>query len=570
MQKQEEEQNNGEGLEVAQSGNQNDNLPEAKDASVENYYKIKASDLALGTDFLSGPYGKLFVLYVKSMVDFFAYYARVIDGVGQTSHQGGHNLTKEEPSKDEMSNIFREWRIELLTFRSCPDNPLDMATCMGETRCLIESEFGKSINASFFAVFMETQEEVNTVVLKDFELYFEETPSKVMPTCAGEPHGDDGHATEIAAFIEGFEATSERQWRAISAVATIQLAAGLTQQGSAKSSSMNPADFQDIWRPPCATLGCDQSSFIDIVQTMHGHAVELVEVDAPAPVIRAYVRAMRTSIRSVKVGFGQSSLVNFQVVLEAPGQHAAADQLYDQQIKRVAGVLDASYALLMRRGRGGKGFWQRVGKAAKKKVKTDLKKVGKAAIKTVKTVAKEANKAVKVVAEAAKVVVDIIVNLFGCLGVGAKAVIGYAYKQMSPVPPIGAIISIAPWFGLGTADILNLITGNEVCTSASAKISFGVVAGAILAAPADTAMFRAGVTISAHVSWSSCSGALNLGISAGVAGAVVWKSTLCRVGIPPTLVPKIGPFACVKGLASGGTVMCCNFNLLNGDSDCKR
>ena len=89
LQKQEEEQNNGEGLEVAQSGNQNDNLPEAKDASVENYYKIKASDLALGTDFLSGPYGKLFVLYVKSMVDFFAYYSRVIDGVGQTSHQGG-------------------------------------------------------------------------------------------------------------------------------------------------------------------------------------------------------------------------------------------------------------------------------------------------------------------------------------------------------------------------------------------------------------------------------------------------------------------------------------------------
>ena len=328
-----------------------DDLQTAWDVDLQEkkHFEISPENVAAGKDLLSGPIGTLYVKFAKVMLDFISYYAKVIDGSGQTNL----NTSRVYPDEDHMKNILAEWRVEVLKFEHCPEDPLDMEACMGVTRCVVESEVGKSISASQFATFMDIHEQVVTIVMRDFELYFQKPKHTVMPVCAGEPHASNSNVHEMASFMDQFEATSERQWRAASAVAMVQQAADLTERVSASAHDSTATHFQDIWHPPCATLGCDKGSFVDISQTLHGHVSELVEVNAPGPVIRMYVRAMRKAILASKMWIGQASSEDFGVILKGPGQHAASNRLYNQQLKRVAGVLEGAYALLMLRSDGG-------------------------------------------------------------------------------------------------------------------------------------------------------------------------------------------------------------------------
>ena len=531
---------------LAQSGENNlgyDDLQEARDADLEEekYHEITPENVELGKLFIEGKYGKLYVRFMKTMVDFIGYYATVIDGAGTGDGPNGTNLTREYPDKETMSTHFADWRAEVLKFEDCPEGPLDMEVCMTVTRCLIESEVGKTINASYFAVFVEMQDTVSTTVIKDFELYFEEARKTALPTCAGEPRSD-GETKEVASFIDQFEASSDRQWRAVSAVATVQQAAELTERASAKVGDGASTSFQAIWHPPCASLGCDKSSLQDIGQVLHGHMVELVEVNAPGPVIRMYVRAMRKAIHSSKVWMGQAVAKDIQVVLETPGHHAAANRLYNQQLKRDTGVLDAAYALLIGQKEGTQ--W-----GGRRRRRWGIGKVFKAIV---------------------KVVVAVVVAIFNCVGVGASVVIAYAKK----FPCNCAVASIIVAYGVAANFMELILRGNAVCVGRAAKIAFAIVVGYVAGDPA-AAMLRAGVSIEASFSWNGCTGALNLSLSAGIVGVIVWASSACPFGHwkmnPPWPYPlwMLSIFTCATGLAVGLTVFCCNFNLLTGSSNCR-
>lgn len=104
--------------------------------------------------------------------------------------------------------------------------------------------------------------------------------------------------------------------------------------------------------------------------------------------------------------------------------------------------------------------------------------------------------------------------------------------------------------------------GHQVCVGRTAKINFSVVVGWVPGQP-DAAMFRVGVSIEASFNFNGCSGALNFSLGAGLIGAVIWKSTGCPFG------PSLWIFNCVTGAALGLTVFCCNYNLLNGSSNCR-
>ena len=502
-----------EDFEASPSGDPHDDLPIAYDVEDMKNFEISAQDIEAGKELLEGKYGKLYALYMESMVNFITYWARAIQRVGQTAGPNGTNLTAETPSKDEMKKIFHEWRTELLKFEKCPEEPLDMEACMGVTRCLVESEVGKSINASFFATFVEIQTEVATTQIKDFELHFKEAKKTAVPLCSGEGPENPAEPTEVAEFIDQFEASSERQWRAVSAVATVQHAADLTERASAMRSNAVSTDFQDIWHPPCATLGCDHSSFRDIAQTMHGHVAELVEVNAPAPVIRMYVRAMRTAIHATKAWIGQGDFRrDHLLILDKPGQHSAANELYNQQFKSVGGVLSGAYSLLKARRNG---WWGKVWKA-----------------------------------------------VVGCMQIFVSTVLAYAKKFPSPANNWGAVVGITASYGVGSNSLKNILYGHGVCTGVGAKIAFGVVIGFVPGVP-EAACFRVGVSIEASFSFNSCTGSLNLSLTAGGSGSILWAGTTCPFGT------WLGPFKCANGLALGIGVICCTFNLLNGGSNCR-
>lgn len=563
-----------------------DDLQTAWDVDLQEkkHFEISPENVAAGKDLLSGPIGTLYVKFAKVMLDFISYYAKVIDGSGQTNL----NTSRVYPDEDHMKNILAEWRVEVLKFEHCPEDPLDMEACMGVTRCVVESEVGKSISASQFATFMDIHEQVVTIVMRDFELYFQKPKHTVMPVCAGEPHASNSNVHEMASFMDQFEATSERQWRAASAVAMVQQAADLTERVSASAHDSTATHFQDIWHPPCATLGCDKGSFVDISQTLHGHVSELVEVNAPGPVIRMYVRAMRKAILASKMWIGQASSEDFGVILKGPGQHAASNRLYNQQLKRVAGVLEGAYALLMLRSDGGQegqkevvrstsssGWWgrrrRRRRRRTRRRRRNRRRRSRRRRSRRRRFRRRRRNRrrrrrwglnVIKAIGSAVSNVVEILVEVFSCVGVAAGGLNAYVKKIMFSAQ-FGVVFGITVGAGLGASSLLSMINGHQICVGVVFKIVFSAIIGHVVGDPG-AAMTRAGVTIEAGITISGCSGALNVGISAGVAGAVVWASVTCVFG-----ESLLGYFKCAYGVAIGLTVFCCTFNVLQQTNNCR-
>ena len=128
--------NQKKGNDLAQSGNEDvgHDLQEARDADLEEakYHEITPENVESGRLFIEGTYGKLYVRFMKTMVDFMGYYATVIDRVGVVDGSNGTNLTREYPDKEEMKTSFADWRAEVLKFEDCPEEPLDMEVCMAE------------------------------------------------------------------------------------------------------------------------------------------------------------------------------------------------------------------------------------------------------------------------------------------------------------------------------------------------------------------------------------------------------------------------------------------------------
>ena len=563
-----------------------DDLQTAWDVDLQEkkHFEISPENVAAGKDLLSGPIGTLYVKFAKVMLDFISYYAKVIDGSGQTNL----NTSRVYPDEDHMKNILAEWRVEVLKFEHCPEDPLDMEACMGVTRCVVESEVGKSISASQFATFMDIHEQVVTIVMRDFELYFQKPKHTVMPVCAGEPHASNSNVHEMASFMDQFEATSERQWRAASAVAMVQQAADLTERVSASAHDSTATHFQDIWHPPCATLGCDKGSFVDISQTLHGHVSELVEVNAPGPVIRMYVRAMRKAILASKMWIGQASSEDFGVILKRSGQHVASNRLYNQQLKRVAGVLEGAYALLMLRSDGGQegqkevvrstsssGWWgrrrRRRRRRTRRRRRNRRRRSRRRRSRRRRFRRRRRNRrrrrrwglnVIKAIGSAVSNVVEILVEVFSCVGVAAGGLNAYVKKIMFSAQ-FGVVFGITVGAGLGASSLLSMINGHQICVGVVFKIVFSAIIGHVVGDPG-AAMTRAGVTIEAGITISGCSGALNVGISAGVAGAVVWASVTCVFG-----ESLLGYFKCAYGVAIGLTVFCCTFNVLQQTNNCR-
>lgn len=496
-----------------------DNLPKAYDADTMKNLKLSDEYEKAGEDFLKGAHATLGILFVKSATDLIKYWAKVIQRTNQSTGPdspaigddglpvGGESVF-EQPSKDKLKSIMSEWHEELQKSDSCSDDPFEMQTCIGKTRCLLEAEVGKSINASFFAAFMELQDEVENVILRDFEFHFKEAGGNTSGDvpCPGEVDVIHG-----ANLMEGFEASSERQRKAVAAVVTIHSAAELIERASERRHRGGTAtvnDFLDIWLPACTAIGCDHSSFMDICEAMHGHVAELVAVEVPVRVIRVYIGAMRRAMRAQKAWVGQAARhqsEDFRDILEAPSMNAVANKRYDNQHKNVGGMLDGAYMQLKGSNKRLTWWWS-------------------------------------------------------CWSVFAGTVIGYGKKFFSDAAVWGAILGVSFSYGLSSTQGQQLFGGGKPCSGRSASLSFGFVIGWVPGIP-DAVCFRAGVAVSASFSWSGCTG-FDLSITVGASGSIIWGSSACIFG------PDLGPFGCARGVTIGVGFICCNFNLRTGGNNC--
>jgi len=464
----------------AEEGTPFEDLPRAVLAGEREKREVTLEQIEAGTEFLQGQYGKLNTLFVHTAVELARYHAKVVNKAGQIKKGVNHTgtIVYEEPKKDNMTAIIKEWRAELLKFTSakkCPEDPMSFEACVQEHRCLIEPEVGKTIKSGFFSSFVEMEDEL-AVCLKNFEVTLGGPSDTVMYMCAGELDNADGKTEKkgtnhvhlagflqesvptgmrhyptpgvsrpkpnehahgnmkrsmpdehnMASVLQQFEASSDRQRRAVVAVAAIQQAADLTEGMATATDHAAIAEWEGIWHPACSHLGCDHNSFMDIVQAMHAHSAELVEVEAPAAAIRIYVRAMRKAIRAQKVWIGRAAAGPQAVALAQqgnfdqkfidgvtkPGQHAAANRGYTQMLKNVGGMLDGAYMEL-------KGSSVR------------------------------------------------LTGFFDCWGAYAEEYIAYAKKFLEPLSVYGAAVSLTLSLGvsiagLQTLEATNLIPGSKV------------------------------------------------------------------------------------------------------------
>ena len=140
---------------------------------------------------------------------------------------------------------------------------------------------------------------------------------------------------------------------------------------------------------------------------------------------------------------------------------------------------------------------------------------------------------------------------------------GYAKAVNFGPPPAGVVFGLGVTGGIAAGQLLSIINGNQLCAGVIFSLVLSVLIGAVVGAPEAGAMTRFGVSIEAGIYISGCTGPLSIGISAGIAGAVVWASSACTFG------PQLGPFGCGYSIAAGLTVFCCTYNVLTQASNCR-
>lgn len=546
-----------------------DGLPETIDLKAAENYAFSAVEMEAGSKLLLGRFGHLATEFVLTVNTLMKYWARTIKGSdgGSESQATDENTSSQEtssphyylkPSMEFIENTIRNFRNELLRVYNdcasndscntniinpnhhteitgedahrevvesmgeascCPEDAMEFEVCMACMKCLIEDHVGNCgpdhIEAPMFAAMCEMEDEI-LEHWKDFEQAFQKFRRTDLPTCKGE--------NNVVNLMETFTSSSPRHAAAVAVVAQIKRATNrMVESLSTPNRSLLLLDTQElyrIWDEPCQALGCNPKSWLDINTFMHDHAATLVGLDAPAFAIREHVSSVRTGQRAIHKAFDTSDALTEFVDTDASHQHGTVR--YAQHIKAAGTKFDAAVS--------------------------QLYGDGKAAMTT-----------------------------YGfCWKPMAGFVSGYVKKIPSPISVWGAVVSLTVSAGITNPSlILDIILGRAptICapdtrrrrrwweTELKAGLKFGIVIGFVPGTP-HALCARAGVTLAAALTWSSCKNEFSLGLTAGMAGALVVASSACGFG------PTLGIFKCIKGVFIGFAFFCCSFNLSTGAGSC--
>mmetsp|Transcript_96171 Transcript_96171/g.272266 ORF Transcript_96171/g.272266 Transcript_96171/m.272266 type:complete len:552 (-) Transcript_96171:673-2328(-) len=490
-----------------------DGLEVAREAGSK--YVVSDAHMEAGKKLWKSEMGPLFTKYVKAMYDLTGYWATVIQRAGQNMGNVTDDLI-ERPSKQRIATILANWTAALRNHRhlgNCSRDVFMMEECMGFTRCLIEPHVGvnQSIAPYLFAAVIELEDITKTVVMKDFLVYFNTSSGSHAHPCEDDmAHNADPSLSQVS---------SEQATSAVATVAKVHTASKrmaqlLTPSNTSVLALLQPADFESAWHEPCAALGCNPGSWLDVMDSLHGHAAELAKVQAPARAIRLHVSAMRAAQHAMRQAAGTSTafLANFGTLLnQGVLKKRRATSAYRSLFKEAGGTLDGAIAEWW-----GADAW------------------------------------------------NAVTNLNWCWSISLNSVTGYV-KKMPATSDWAVVCSMTfeNWRQIGVSNLWKLMTGQTTCEDATIKLQFGLLIGRVLGAP-EAIGLAAGLSISAQFDYNVCHHNLNLELSLSVQGMVSTGSVDCPFG-----TPLWGVFPCVQGYAIGVNVLCCNVNLLTGENNCQ-
>jgi len=480
-------------------GDLDENLPGDPDveSTLPEAYRKAGALLASQT------YGPLVAEFVNALVKIEEYHAKVI-------YKAGPNKSA-VPVKSEMVAIMARWKSALsqhsAQFGNCSDEALAMESCMTLTRCIIEPEVGKSIAQHTLTLSVELETEIRNIMMKDFELYFNEFANDSAHPC------ESSVSANFPGLVEG---ASEQLSEAMAVVAKIHSAASRTVEVLAYPNvslfmKLEPASIASIWKDVCTSLNCEPQSWLDVMDAMQGHSAELVRLGAPARAIGRHVSSMRSAHRAVQHA---SHLDQIQgMFAEMPRARAMGTKVYDEQIKEAAGTVYAAIAILRRSAASG---------------------------------------------------TDDLNGWWSCIGVGISTARGYVAK----FPPDPASVwGIAGGLTLSYGSSSNLgkltdtLSGKTVCWgSRGVELSLGMVAGWVPNFNGYGA--RVGAGFSFTVKATTCGLTLNVKATAG--GTVMAKDCGCPFGC------GVSAFSCAYSVGVGLTAYCCTMKIPSGEYSCDR
>jgi len=489
-----------------------DGLEVAREAGSK--YVVSDAHMEAGKKLWKSEMGPLFTKYIKAMYDLTEYWAKVIQHAGQNTGNITDDLI-EKPSEHRIATILANWTAALKDhqeFGNCSGDVFLMEECMGLTRCLIEPHVGvnQSIAPFLFAAIVELEDVTKTTVMRDFIAHFNTSKGAHAHACEESmAHNADPSLSQVSSG----QATSAVATVAKVHTASKRMAQLLTPSNASVLALLQPADFESAWHEPCAALGCNPGSWLDVMDSLHGHAAELAKVQAPAHAIRLHVSAMRATQHAMRQAAQTSPafLANFETLLnQGVLKKSRATGAYRSLFKEAGGTLDGAIAEWW-----GRNAWNSV------------------------------------------------TRLNWCWSISLNSVKGYV-KKMPAASDWGVICSMTfkNWQQLAAENLWALMSGQKTCAGRTIKLKFGLLIGYVPGAPEATGV-GLGLSISAQFNYNACNRNLNLELSLSVQGMVFAASTSCPFG-----TPLWGVFPCVHGYAVGVNVLCCNVDLLTGQNNC--
>lgn len=503
-------------------------------------------------------------------------------------NNGGENGTIRDTNIEELEEAAAPITAAVLAAGGeCKTGVYHLESCVQVSVCLLEAEVGESVPVHIFSTYVES-----TTVVPDL---LEGTAIMLI-----DPVDILDKDCESASFLDEFSASSERQWSAVS-IASLVEQASATFQKAAREKTLGVESFQDIWHSACTALNCDASSMLDIVHAVNGHAAELINVKAPAALIRTYLIAVRkneVSIKKMDSDLAQA----LSVILGGDSSHEHATVRYDQITRRAAGSLNRARTMLLEQTAG---FWNEF--------------------------------------------VGWLTSLLSCFGFMITVAVAYGRLPImfsTPCYCMGVVISFAAFVPInwsyagGKNNFLtafcHLWKGDQFCLLCPIVFILSMCIGFVIAPPKpagltaqqksgsvdwakkyvsplkhvggwESAQVRLGVALTISIGFKPtapddgsdftgteqaseedfteeameenaanaermgrrgiCQTDVTLGISVGVLGLVAKGYPTCFFGGMLT-IPFVGSFVCLKAWALSMTILCCSINITQGTNTC--
>jgi len=326
-------------------------------------FKPSLAVVQMAEDLLSTEYGEL-------LSESLAAYMKIAEYFGQELYHQGAPVGSAEPLQpahgDEIVERAENWSKVLnkhLVRRNkspCPNAAEWLMSCIKATTCLLEEAVESDphvFTPGRLVAYLDVEKEVEDHY-QDFAFMAKLGPPNVVELCPQELSALEPDAgfllTQLKAETKG--ATSERQRKALSAVAHLQRAANRTAKALAEEGIEQLAEsfFTHTWKKTCEVLGCRESSFVDIMDSAAGHGAELIEVEASWHALKTHQLAFRQLRTAVKKALMKSEAFHrrFRAFFYAPGRNRGQKRM-NSVYHQASQVLSTALALKRRERSGG-------------------------------------------------------------------------------------------------------------------------------------------------------------------------------------------------------------------------